>query len=71
MPTAGTMFFYSTSRNAVIARERVRLNTKKKKKKNVQPKVTQYPATLVLFNVDTDPLPTQNHNYTIYNSIFA
>lgn len=27
MPTAGTMFFCSTSRNAVIARERVRGNT--------------------------------------------
>lgn len=29
MPTAETMFFYSTSRNAVIAIERVRLNTQK------------------------------------------
>lgn len=29
-----------------------------------KPEVTQYPATLVLFNIDTDPLPTESqlHN---------
>lgn len=33
-----------------------------------KPEVTQYPATLVLFNIDTDPLPTESqlHNLQFY-----
>lgn len=33
-----------------------------------KPEVTKYPATLVLFNIDTDPLPTESqlHNLQFY-----
>lgn len=67
MPTAGTMFFYSTSRNAVIAIERVRLNTQKKCPNLKSHNTLQHWSCLIL----TQTPYLQNHNYTIYNSVFA